>query len=467
MVLICSILLSVLFLLSPISVCASEVMEPEEPASMFEGYEVLGYDMEGNAVLSNEDYEEYFNQKLQERIKQIQAGEPVEEYPVAYSSYSVAPLDALGALDETKLTDKTRFISLPNWFDFALDFSKYLLNNPTMSAGETATYTSMIGSVAKKRLYYSAADLYETITLELSMMPSKPEDCELHFTRTGFGAASSWLVTTSGSGNFNMSWSASGYTVSLKNSFAFNLQIRAYSTNSLPVTTTSSTTLVSNTSSALLGSTSSIIPYAENTFYTNNSTYWSNHVLVSSSGNYWNGASILSPILSGTKITVNNYNDYSQYGYYLDEGGSLQLDPTILAAYIQNELLPQLELIYKDAYQKFPDIDADVKDEDITYIDPFPPDESETLPPDTLPGGGGMSPSELNGETFYILDMETGLPSVRLDSLPEVETFPVEVFSGAVGISNLVIDLFESSGLLPVFVSLSVLAFIVFTLKGG
>lgn len=63
-----------MFVAPILGVSASADEDPVEPPETFCGYEVLGYDAEGNAELSNEDYEEYFNNILAERAAQIDAG---------------------------------------------------------------------------------------------------------------------------------------------------------------------------------------------------------------------------------------------------------------------------------------------------------------------------------------------------------------------------------------------------------
>lgn len=454
-------------LLSPISACAYALVDPVEPVPTFHGYEILGYDDYGNTVLSNDDYVEYFNSVLEARAEAIEAG--IQTYGL---------FDALESV--------TRFIPLLSFIDWGLKAAEYMLANPTMSAGMDSTYSEKISSVGKKTITYTKANATELITLSMDITP-KIKEGQFTVSRTGFGATSTFTVYSSEGSNITVSWEASSYRVSMSGSVpslngssstskSCGISMSGYSVNSLPNSNTTSTTLLNNTDSAILGGGNSYASYAENTFMTNDRTYNANHYLIYNSNNYWQPCTILAPITTGDTINKNNYNDYSMYGYYIDVDGNLSLDPDILAAYIANELLPQLELQYKQAYDHFPEPDATYGDPDIDYTNPFGDDEDEdnlpdtTAPPGGVVGGGGMTPSELdgvlNGETFYILDMETGLPPVTLDTLPSVN-LPAELSSGVVGVSNFAIDLLDSLGLLPVFVSLSVLAFVVFALKGG
>lgn len=466
-----------MLLLSPISVYASDL---SEPVPVFNGYEVLGYDSVGNIVLSNDDYEEYFNACLQERLEMIQAGEEVEPYAVQpFSDSPIMTLDALDVLDETKIAEKTRFINLPSWLDTALDFAEYMLKNPTMSAGVGSTYNERISSVGKKRIYYSAVDVYENITVQLNISPSSGEMDAL-FSRSGFGVSSTFHLYSAEGASVSVVWSASQYTVSCTSPGIY-IGMAGYSANSLPVYSTKAISLLAENHELIRGSWTasstgrSLSLYAENTFMTNSQDYNVKHAFIYASGKYWSPCSVYSPISAGTVINNNNYNEYSQYGYYINEDGDVDLDLDALLAYIENEWLPQLELEYKGTYQHFPDIDADITDEDITYIDPFPPDEEETepLPPATLPsgsGGGGMTPEELDGvlnqETFYILDMETNYPDVVIGTLPAVQDFSPDVVSVASGVLDFGVQLISSAGLMPIFTTLSVLAFIVFVLRG-
>ena len=99
--------------------------------------------------------------------------------------------------------------------------------------------------------------------------------------------------------------------------------------------------------------------FAENSFYSNNPTYISNHTINATTNNYWNSYNVSvnntnSYITTGTTINTTNYNDYSQYGYYVDNSGGLSIDDVALNNYIQNTLLAGLLQGYIDAYVNFP-----------------------------------------------------------------------------------------------------------------
>lgn len=484
MILLC-ILLSALLLVSPISVCASELADPIEPTPMFYGYKVLGYDDLGNAVLSNDDYVEYFNARLQERAEDIADGVAViDAQPVPFSSYSVQTYDFLDDLDETKFVDKTRFIDLPNWLGYAFDFAKYILQNPTMSAGGEVRFSEKISSIGKKRLYYTKADTYENITCGLNFDYSTKEDT-IRLTRSGFGALSTFYLYSQENTSITLTWSASGYAFKGTNqsssgaSTSFevastHIRMDSFSVNILPETKVSQLTIVSDNSSYLYGNNSTPAIYAENTFATNSRDYNANHTLIDNSKSYWNPVTIYNvfPAKSGDTINQNNINNYSQYGYSWNSvTNTVEFDPDVLAAYINGELLPQLMALYIDAYQHFPDVDADINDQDITYYDPFDDgSETDTLPPATFPPGGGLTPSELdavlNSETFYILDMDTDIPALTIDTLPAVDNLPAGVSSAVAGISTYALNLFDTLGLTSIFIALTVLGFVVFLFRG-
>lgn len=262
MVLVC-ILISILLMLSPISVCAYEIVtaDPIEPALTFHGYEVLGYDSEGNAVLSNADYLEYFDKCLEERCRMIENGEDLpdeEDYKVpavqSYSGYPIQTYNFLDALDEVK--DKTRFIDLPGWLGTALDIIDLIsspvkwaigeaLNNP-IHAGVEVTFSERISSIGKKRIHYTAADVYELITCNLNF-DYQYKQFDISFTRSGFGSSSSFSFYSSEISSVSLTWSASGYLFlgdrgtstssdpgSGGNNFVAQISMVSYSVNSLP-----------------------------------------------------------------------------------------------------------------------------------------------------------------------------------------------------------------------------------------
>jgi len=81
---ICVVVASVLTLsLVLLPVLAFAQIDPVEPAP-FEEYDVQGYDEEGNAVLTNDDYEAYMAKMFAERAEKIAEGKDpdADEEPV-------------------------------------------------------------------------------------------------------------------------------------------------------------------------------------------------------------------------------------------------------------------------------------------------------------------------------------------------------------------------------------------------
>lgn len=474
--------------MSPISVCASELADPIEPIPTFYGYKILGYDISGNVELTGDDYHAYVNQVL---------ADSTNNYPATIDMDVPMAIDI--DIPEVKdVTGNSRFIGMKDWKDIVLDMAFNAIANGLVvkdAGNEPTVLGETLQSVGKKRIYYSSAGQYELLRCEINYNPSNKE-VNYKITRSFAGALYTYNIHQTELTIMGTGWHSDGYTVYANNVVAegsrnpvnvnitqgINIYMQSYAVNKLPESITTSTTALADNNSYIIGTYNSNIKYAENTFQTNDYTYNLNHANITGSGQYWNPAVIYLPqylpISSGTEINQTNINNYTDYGYYWDtQNNTVGLDTSVLMGWLNGELLPQLELIYKNAYQDFPDIDATIGDTDINYFDPFEDEQgssSDTLPPATLPpgsgGGGGMTPEELDGvlnqESFYILDMETALPPMMLDTLPDVD-LPAELTSGAVGISNLVIDLFDSLGILPIFVSLSVLAFVVFTLKGG
>lgn len=467
------ILLSVLLLLSPMSAYAAELSDPVEPVPTFYGYEIHGYDNEGNVILSNDDYIEYFNARL---------------------SSNVAVMSLFGDVAE----ETTRFITEKAWNaiqnsigykllfgdNLALDVKAPGNNNPEPQ--KEVTIDKKVISYGKKTITYTKANAVETITLGAYVNFDTPDVSRITIARSGFGASSTFYLTPVEGGTGGISWASSYYSIggtwtaysngSASGSGVRQIRMYGYSVNSLPNSDTTSSTLISNTNAIIVGSNSTHADYAENTFQTNDYEYNANHTIIYNTNNYWQPMNFLAPIIAGNTINANNINNFNVYGYYLNPEGYISFDPDVFFDYFNNTLMPELELLYKNNYQEFPEPGATYGDTDIVYDNPFD-DDSETNLPDTVPGGGGtviveggMTPSELYGvletEEYYILDMETGLPAMQIDSLPEVEVLPAEIVSAASGVSNFVIDLLSQTGLLTIFMALVVLAFVVFAFHG-
>lgn len=317
-----------MLLLSPISVCASDQADPIEPTPTFYGYEIHGYDDEGNVILDKDDYYSYINQRLAERQKMLENGEelPSEE---SYKVPIIQTYDFLDSLDETKIGQSTRFLPLDDWLGYAFDFAKYMLANPTMSAGKESKITQKISSVGKQRVHYTKSDAYELVTVGVNLDVDLKEST-VRVSRSGFGAVYTYYLYSREGASFSLTWKASGYEFySSNNSVSgssdssvitspLDIYMYSYSVNSLPVTSVSSSTVLKDNDGYIVGGGGRIIPYAENTFVTNSRTYNGNHQLITNTNNYWNPCTIninALPIQAGTIINQTNVNQYNQYGY--------------------------------------------------------------------------------------------------------------------------------------------------------
>lgn len=421
-----AVVLSALCLALPLLALAQGTEEDER----FEDYEVLGHDAEGNVILKNDDYEDYINKMLAERAEKIAEGkDPDEELvkklvPGCKRVGLIAHAEtAVGVADD--LADKTKFIKLPNWLNFAIDAMSWMLEHPTQSAGAEATFESKISSLGKRKIYYSASDLYELLELQVDVQPDIMEST-LILVRTGLGATTTVRYYSQENTNFNLNWGASFYTVSSSvNSYSSTdnqsgttltvIKMMAQTVNDLPTYTTSYTSIMPHNSYQVIGSTRYPAEYAENTFITNNSGYTQNHTLISK--DTFNICNIVSPISSNTVINVNNVSNYSQYGYYVDNNNNIDFDPAVLLAYIQATLAPQLELQYKNTYIDFPEPGATYGDDDIIYVNPFEDDEEDP----TEDTSGQIQPFSIDyNEIISEREMESILAESRyiLDTTP-------------------------------------------------
>ena len=65
---------------------------------------------------------------------------------------------------------------------------------------------------------------------------------------------------------------------------------------------------------------------------------------------------------AGDTVTVNNYNQYADYGYvYNNITGSLEFNPDIFVDFFNKSIRPKLEVEFNDIFSKMPDIDAIIK----------------------------------------------------------------------------------------------------------
>lgn len=308
---------------------------------------------------------------------------------------------------------------MPNWLGFALDAAEWILKHP-LPAGAEPTFNSKISSLGKKRIYYSNADLYELLELNVEFdIDAKEGTCVLE--RSGLGAKTTVRIFTNENTSLSLQWGSSYYQLrSTDNAYTSSdgqagtvgvtFKMEAQTVNSLPTVSTTSTSMLPIGSYQVTGTVQYPSSFAENTFFTNNSGYVANHTLLTK--NTFNICQVVSPIYSGTTINTTNINDFRKYGYDIDINNNVTLDNDVLLAYIQNELLPQLELQYRNTYVDFPEPDANYGDDDITYINPFEDDEEPTEPsydiqPFSIDYNEILSEKELESilaESRYILD---------------------------------------------------------------
>ena len=355
----------------------------------------------------------------------------------------VAHADNVG-IGVDDVADKTRFLKLPSWLDWALQAAEWMigecLSNP-IHAGETetteepegetnehvpssATYQQGISSIGKSSIYYKKVDVTEILDISFNAMVGGTNTFGGTLKRTGLGASSEYHFTKAYDGANSVSWISGtlsdsnleqnlGYPVNtLYAGFNFSAgscyykddageqkqanfrpRILSTSSNQIPVYFSTLNTVVG------VGYTLAY-SYAENTFYSNSPTYISNHTLNTVSNNYFNSFEIPVSVVnayipSNTNINVNNYQNYADYGYYVNNNGDVDIDMNTLAAYLSGTLKAQLEAAYKNFYINFPEPGASVGDDDITYINPFEDDEIDTT------GSGGV-PALWDGETYIL-----------------------------------------------------------------
>lgn len=392
-------------------------------------------------------------------------------------------------LDEVK--EKSRWLDLPVFNNFVVDAVKWMitecLSNPiyageelpeeSESESETETETeptppttttdtvSGIAGLGSNLQKYTinGNELYERIDVAMNAKIATTTnwddyDVKITVTRSGLGASSSSDMEYEPDRQIRapmVSWSSgsyssatlgfpagtmyAGYGVSVY-SMKFTLlngneshggaapKFYNFSVNQLPVVTRSGSTIVQL--SSIMNGSNAI--FAENSFYSNSPTYISNHTINSSTNNYWNSYNVSvnntsSYITTGTTINTTNYNDYSQYGYYIDNSGGLAIDDVTLNNYIQNVLLAGLLQGYIDAYVNFPEVGVTVDDPDIQYVNPFEDDEPDPTEPDSGSGTIQIDYDEIlsEGELESILTQETyDIP--ELDTSFSLETFFID-----------------------------------------
>lgn len=533
--------LSALFLFFSVAFLPFRVWaaEPEDYAQeILQNYKVLGTDENGNAILSPDDYESYVNDILAAVEKDSSAKQKSE---TLMKSQERALTKSSGSsdlvLDEVK--EKSRFLDLPIFNNFVVDAIKWMvtecLSNPihageelpdeseTESESETeteptppTTSTEVIPAVAGlgsnlQKYTINGNDLYERIDISFNAKLAgiyADSDAKAIVTRSGLGATSSYDMTydaSKQSRNINLGWTSGSYTRetfsfptgtmyagynldvyrleytndnNVASSSSFQPKVYNFSVNQLPVISRSGSTVV--TLPSILTGANAV--FAENSFYSNNPTYISNHTINASTNNYWNSYDVTvnnnSYISSGTTINTTNYNDYSQYGYYVDNSGGLAIDEVALNNYIQNTLLAGLLQGYVDFYTRFPEVGVNVTDTDITYVDPFETDEQD--PTETSSGSGTIQIDydEIlsEGELESILTQET----YEIDTFP---TFPIETINDALpekpseptlpaslqstpDLLNIFTDIIADSGLENLYFPLGVFSILCYCIRG-
>lgn len=448
------------FVFCPLHVLAAE--PDDFAVEILQNYKSLGMDSDGNVILSSSDYELYVNDVLAAIEKDANSKSESETIVQAQkraltkSSSSSASSDLI--LDEVK--EKSRFLDLPIFNNFVVDAVKWMitecLSNP-IHAGEVlpeesesdsesetqqettppTTSTEVIPAIAGlgsnlQKYTINGNDLYERIDIAMNakIASTKEEsDMKVTVTRSGLGASSTSDMVYEVDRqirNLTMGWQSGSYTsetygfpagtmyagyvvsaysmtyTDINNNVQHsgaNPKIYNFSVNQLPIISRSGSTVVS-LASIMTGNQAL---FAENSFYSNSPTYISNHTINASTNNYWNSYDVSvnntnSYISSSTTINTTNYNDYSQYGYYVDNSGNLAIDELILQSYIQNTLLSGILAGYVDFYTRFPEVGVNVTDTDITYVDPFDTGEEPTQSESS--GGTGNITIDADGNVY-------------------------------------------------------------------
>ena len=479
---------------TPILAYADSIDDYDFAEDFLNDYKSQGTDEDGNVILSEDDYEAYMNDVfayIEKNSSDVSDSETLTKSQTRALTVS-APVKASSGsdlvLDEVK--EKSRFLDLPIFDNFVVDAIKWMitecLSNPihagevlpdeseTETESETqaetnppTTTTDTVPGIAGlgsnlQKYTINGNELYERIDVAMSAKIANTTnwddyDVKITVTRSGLGASSSsdmeyepdrqirapqvyWRSGsyTSETLGFPAGTMYAGYGVSVysmkytllngnESRGGANPKFYNFSVNQLPVITRSGSTVV-QLSSIMTGDNVAI--FAENSFYSNDPTYVSNHTINASTNNYWNSYNVSttntnSYITSSTTINTTNYNDYSQYGYYVDNSGSLAIDEATLNAYIQNTLLATLLQGYIDFYTNFPEVGVSVTDEDITYVNPF--DDGEEDPTET-------------GTPSIVIDYDEILSEGELESILTQETYDIPELDTSFSLETFFID---------------------------
>lgn len=151
---------------------------------------------------------------------------------------------------------------------------------------------------------------------------------------------------------------------------------------------------------------------------TNNSSFYADVSNIYSVNLFGVCPIIISNVLGGTQIDMNNYMKFGDLGFSFNPDVGLSFDPDIYFDKYYKDFSVDIENLFKRIYSKMPEIgDTFVNsssDTTYNYLDIFQPEEQ---PPATTPSGGG---SDVNVN----VDVDVTLPPEWLDSYPELDTTP-------------------------------------------
>ena len=151
---------------------------------------------------------------------------------------------------------------------------------------------------------------------------------------------------------------------------------------------------------------------------TNNSSFYADVSNIYSVNLFGVCPIIISNVLGGTQIDMNNYMKFGDLGFSFNPDVGLSFDPDIYFDKYYKDFSVDIENLFKRIYSKMPEIgDTFVNsssDTTYNYFDIFQPEEQ---PPATTPSGGG---SDVNVN----VDVDVTLPPEWLDSYPELDTTP-------------------------------------------
>ena len=360
---------------------------------------------------------------------------------------------------------------MPKWVEWALDAAQWMigecLSNP-IHAGETeatsessedipvpssVTYRQGISSIGKSSIYYKNVGATEFLDISFSGMVGGDNLFKGALTRSGLGASTIYDFSKVNSASSSIvSWRSgvfsetdreknydydagtmyAGYMFSSGSCYYIDTSGKQQTATFRPIMISTSQNQIpvyySATTQVVAVSNVLSYYYSENSFYSNSPEYISNHTLNSVSNNYFNPVNIAVDVVnayipSNTNVNVNNYQNYSQYGYYVNNDGDIDIDMNVLAAYLSGTLKAQLEAAYIDFYTRFPEYGVTVNDPDINYYDPF---DDGTQDPTEDTSGGQLQPFSIDYDEIL---GERELESILAESRYILDTTPYEIAS--------------------------------------